>query len=272
MTIDELNEKCQKLKIRALTMCAPVAKGHLSSGFSSAEILTALYYEIMNIDRENPRWEGRDRMILSKNHASSMTYPIFADLGWIDDEELDRFHQDGALLETHAKMNIPGVDFAGGSLGIGFGVASGLAYAAKVTKKPWHTYVIVGDGECYEGSVWETAMFAAHNRLSNLTVFIDRNGLSITDYNEKMLSQEPLDEKWRSFGWLVYRIDGHDISEIISTVKKSRAQNPDKRPVCIICDTVKGHGISFVENKLGWHGRAPQGAEAEAALREMGAM
>ena len=270
MNLDEMNEKCRELKLKTLQMCVKAGYGHVTSAFSCSEILVALYYNLMNIDRNNPQWENRDRFVMSKNHASIMLYPIFEDFGWVSMNDLNNFGQDDSLLGGHSKMSITGVDFAGGALGIGLGVSCGMAYGAKCDGKSWKTYCVIGDGECYEGSIWESAMFAGHNKLSNLIIFLDRNRMCITDFNEKLVAQEPLADKWRSFGWYVDRIDGHDISKIIAAVKKSFTENVDNKPVCIICDTIKGHGIDFMENALFMHGWAPKGEKAERALKQLG--
>jgi len=270
MTIDEMNDKCRKLKHRMLQMCINAGHGHVTSAFSCTEILVALYYNLMNIDRQNPKWDERDRFIMSKNHASIMLYPIFADFGWITDDDLNSYGKNDSLFSSHSKMEIPGIDFAGGALGIGLGVACGLAYAAKADKKSWKNYCVIGDGEIYEGAIWESAMFAGHNKLSNLIVFLDRNRLCITDFNEKLLTQEPLDDKWRSFGWYVDRINGHDLAAIIDSVHKAETNNPDEKPVMIICDTIKGHGVDFMENALYMHGFTPKGEKAERALKQLG--
>ncbi|MBR6013818.1 MAG: transketolase [Selenomonadaceae bacterium] len=270
MNLDEMNEKCRQLKLKTLQMCVKAGYGHVTSAFSCSEILVALYYNLMNIDKNNPSWEERDRFVMSKNHASIMLYPVFEDLGWINQNDLNDFGQDDSLLGGHSKMSIVGVDFAGGSLGIGLGVACGMAYGNKADGKSLKTYCIIGDGECYEGSIWESAMFAGHNKLSNLVVFLDRNRLCMTAVNENILSQESLFDKWRAFGWYVDRIDGHDIAKIISAVKKSFSENVEGKPVCIICDTIKGHGVDFMEDQVFMHGWVPKGEKAEIALKQLG--
>ena len=270
MDFDGLNEKSRQLKLRMLQMCVKAGFGHVTSALSCAEILVALYYSRMNIDRSNPAWEDRDRFFMSKNHASVMLYPIFADFGWITERDLEEFGSDDSLLGCHSKFGIPGVDFAGGALGIGLGAACGAAYAAKCDGKSWKAYCIIGDGECYEGAIWESAMFAAHNKLGNLIVFLDRNRMCVTDFNEKLVTQEPFEDKWRAFGWYVDRIDGHDISKIISTVEKADDENVDGKPIMIICDTIKGHSVNFMENAMYMHGAAPKGDKAKRALQQLG--
>ena len=270
MNLDELNEKSRQLRLRMLKMCVKAGFGHVTSALSCADILVALYYDRMNLDKNNPAWDGRDRFFLSKNHASIMLYPIFADFGWITEDDLEKFGDDDSLLGCHSKFGIAGVDFAGGALGIGLGAACGFAYAAKCDGKSLKTYCVIGDGECYEGSIWESAMFAAHNKLSNLIVFLDRNRMCITDFNENLVAQEPFADKWRAFGWYVDRIDGHDISKIIAAVEKAGAENPEGKPVMIICDTVKGHSVDFMENAMFMHGWAPKGEKAERAIAQLG--
>lgn len=270
MNLDEMNEKCRKLKLRMLQMCIKAGIGHVTSAFSCTEILVALYYDLMNIDRNKPSWEDRDRFVLSKNHASIMLYPIFAEFGWITEEDMENYRADNSVLGVHISLRMQGTDFCGGALGIGLGAACGMAYAAKCDNKSWKTYCIIGDGECYEGSIWESAMFAGHNKLSNLVVFLDRNRLCVTDFNEKLVRQEPFDDKWRSFGWYVDRIDGHDLAAIIDSVHKADDENPEGKPIMIICDTIKGHGIDFMENALYWHGFIPKGEKAQRALAQLG--
>jgi Transketolase, N-terminal subunit len=267
--IEYLKMKCNQTKKKCLEMCINAGTGHVTSAFSSAEIVTALYYHIMNYRVNDPNWQGRDRFVMSKNHGSVITYPILADLGFIEKEELNTFLQDDSRLGSHSKRNIAGVEFSGGSLGIGLGVACGMAYSAKACKEQWITYAIVGDGECYEGSIWESAMFAGHNQLNNLVVFLDRNCMCVTDYTENMLSLEPMGDKWRAFNWDVKRINGHDIEAIIESVKDVEARRRTK-PLCVICDTVKGNGIDFMSNKLFMHGVAPKGDYAKSAMEQLG--
>jgi len=270
LSIQELQKKVKQVKRQALEMCLNVKMGHLTSGYSCAEIVTVLYYCIMNIDCKNPNWEKRDRFIMSKNHGSLIVYPILADLGFFEQDRLMTFDCDGSNLGGHSKLEIPGVDFAGGALGIGLGVAAGLAYGARLKGEDYYTYVILGDGECYEGSVWEGAMFAGHHRLEHLVAIVDKNHMSASDDTKVLLSQEPLADKWRSFGWNVIEVDGHDIKElrdVFSSVKQNKVQ----KPTCIIADTVKGKGIEFLRCK-GFHGTLPFGegqiTNAYASLEE----
>ena len=183
----ELKEKVKEIKLKCLDMCVNAGLGHVTTAFSCAELVTVLYYNFLHYDVSNPQNEDRDRFIMSKNHGSVITYPILADLGFIDSSLLMTFMKDGSHIGGHSKICVPGVDFSGGSLGIGLGVASGLAYGAKLAQKNYKTYVLVGDGECYEGSIWEAAMFASNYELDNLIMMLDRNRLACTDFTENMI-------------------------------------------------------------------------------------
>lgn len=264
--IKELERKVQEIKYKCLELCIKAGQGHVTSAFSAAEIVTTLYYSIMNYRVENPKWDDRDRFIMSKNHGSVITYPILQDIGFIDKDTEIVLMADGSLFGAHSKDSVPGVEFSGGSLGIGLGVACGMAYAGKMKKSHSKYYTIVGDGECYEGSIWESLMFAGHNNLNNLVVFVDRNQMTVTDYTEHMLKLEPLRDKISAFGFETWEIDGHNVKEIIEAVKKTGKTN---KPSCIICNTVKGNGISCMSNKMFKHGVAPSGEEAEKALEEI---
>lgn len=270
--IKYLRKKTYRAKRKVLEMVCRTGMGHLSSAFSCAEILTVLYYEVMRIDVDAPDSALRDRLIISKNHASVMQYPILADLGFFQEEELETFLSpvtgQAHYFGSHAKLSIPGVDFAGGSLGIGLGAAAGIAYAAKFDRHPNLTFCLLGDGECAEGSVWEAAMFSAHYQLDNLIVIVDRNRLAITDFTETMLALEPLEDKWKAFGWETRRCNGHDIGELRSCFQDVREREVGK-PLCVIADTVKGKGIDFIEDRLNWHGAAPKGMDIAKAYASL---
>lgn len=263
----DLSKKVLKVKKKCLDMCIAAGAGHVTSAFSCVEIVATLYYEVMNINPQKPFWEDRDRFVMSKNHASVITYPVLEDLGFLSKGSCDTFLQDGSPIGIHTKQTVPGVDFCGGALGIGIGVACGLAYAAKLDKKSWLTFCLVGDGECYEGSVWEAAMFASAKDLNNLVVFVDRNQLCITDFTEKMLPLESLPRKWDAFGWEVREINGHDTKQIKNALGDVRQRT--EKPLCIIANTIKGNGVSFMENQPLWHGRAPIKENAQEAQREV---
>lgn len=269
-----LREKTCRAKERVLDMVCRAGMGHLSSAFSCAEILSVLYYRIMCVNPDTPDLAERDRLVISKNHASVMQYPILADLGFFPENELEAFlspvlgqaHQFG----SHAKNSLPGVDFSGGSLGIGLGVAAGIACAAQYDQKSFLTFCLLGDGECDEGSVWEAAMFAAHYRLGNLIAIVDRNRLAITGFTETMMALEPLADKWRAFGWEVRSCNGHDIGELLACLQDVH-NRVNEKPLCVIANTVKGKGVEFIEDQLNWHGAAPKGediARAKASLEK----
>jgi len=266
MNVFELEQKTQQIKLQCLKMCIGAGQGHVTSAFSCAEIMVALYYDIMRYDVKNPKWSERDRFVMSKNHASVILYPILQDVGFVEKDKEICFMENGSKYGGHSKAGVPGVEFSGGSLGIGLGVACGMAYDAKMKKASHRVFAVVGDGECYEGSIWESIMFAAHNELSNLVMFIDRNQMAITDYTENMLKLDSMKEKLLAFHWDVEEIDGHDIQQIISAVNAERASN---KPRCIICNTIKGNGISSMSNKMFKHGVAPRGQEAKLAIAEI---
>lgn len=266
MEIRDLKNKVSKIKYECLKLCIDAGQGHVTSAFSCAEIVVALYYEIMKYDTANRNYDDRDRFIMSKNHGSVITYPILRDLGFIDkDKEID-FLKNGSFFGGHSKSILNGVEFSGGSLGIGLGVGCGMAYHLKLKKSESRVFVLLGDGECYEGSIWESLMFAGSNELENLVIIIDRNKMAITDFTENMLRLEPLRSKLESFNLDVEVVDGHNLEELIRVLRK----RAEKRPRCIICDTIKGNGISSMSGKMFKHGIAPAGEEALVALREVG--
>ena len=209
--IKELEMKVQEIKYKCLELCVKAGQGHVTSAFSAAEIVVSLYYSIMNYKVEDPNWDERDRFIMSKNHGSVITYPILQDVGFIDKDNEIVLMGDGSVFGAHSKDSVPGVEFSGGSLGIGLGVACGMAYAGKMKKSQSRYFTIVGDGECYEGSIWESLMFAGHNQLNNLVMFVDRNQMTVTDYTEHMLKLEPLRDKISAFGFETREIDGHNV-------------------------------------------------------------
>jgi transketolase len=266
--IQFIQRKIWESKLKVLEMGINAGMGHITSAYSCAEILATLYYKVMRHNPKKPKWSERDRFIMSKNHGSLMIYPILADLGYFSENELMSFMQDGTRLGGHSKLILEGVDFAGGSLGIGLGIGAGMAYAAKMDNKDWLTFVLIGDGECYEGSIWEAAMFAAHNQLDNLIVIIDRNKLCCTDFTENILRLEPLEDKWRAFDWDTKEIYGHDIEQLINCF--DNIQNTKrKKPFVIIANTVKGNGIDFMSNVPLFHGVAPKGDDAIRALAQI---
>jgi len=265
----ELENKAKWVRRQTLEMCLCGGGGHLASSFSCADILVALYYGgILRFDPANPGWDERDRFIIGKGHGATALYPILADLGFFSGDELSKFCSRDCMLGVHPDHNIPGIEVVTGSLGHGLGIATGLALAAKMDQKDYMTIALLGDGECYEGAVWEAAMFAGHHQLGNLAGIVDRNGLSVTDFTERSLKLNPLEDKWTAFGWDTVTIDGHSFEEILTALSNFRSRTSNK-PLIIIANTVKGRGVSFMENSPLWHILLPTGEQIEIARREL---
>ena len=264
----ELIKKAKYVRKQTLEMCVQ-GGGHLASSLSCADILVALYYgRILRFNPANPNWEDRDRFIISKGHGAIALYPILANLGFFPDDELSRFCQGIGMLGAHPDTNIPGIEVITGSLGHGLGIATGLALAAKIDGKKYRMVALLGDGECYEGSIWEAAMFAGHHELNNLIGIIDRNGLTVTGFTENSLRLNPMDDKWKSFGWEVCTINGHSFHEILTAFKDYRSRSINK-PLMIIANTTKAKGISFMENDPMAHTFIPSGEQLEKARAEL---
>ena len=269
MKISELRKKSIWVRRQVLEMAVSAGAGHIAPSFSCIDILVALYYGgILRVDSKNPHWPGRDRFILSKGQVAVALYAILADLGFFSKKELMSFTCNGSRLGGHTENTIPGVEAFTGSLGHGLSIGAGIALAGKLNRKKYLTVVLLGDGECHEGSIWEAAMFSAYHKLNRLVAIIDYNGLSATDYLKKYLDIEPLKKKWLAFGWEVRITDGHNIKKLLNTMEDLRRRKSDK-PLAIIAKTVKGKGISFMENKPIWHYRIPVGEELEKARREL---
>jgi len=269
-TIQELKKKANEIRKLVFDMCCKARTGHVTSAFSSVEILVALYYGgILRYDPKNPTWDCRDRFILSKGQASVLLYPILADVGYFPKEELDNFCKAEGKFGVHLQHSVPGAEITSGSLGMGFGIATGMAMAIKLNRELHMVYALLGDGECYEGSIWEAAMFASHNRLNNLLAIVDRNHLCVTNFTENMLELEPLEEKWRSFGWNAVTINGHSFGDILHTLSGVRSRKSSK-PLVVIADTVKGQGVSFMCDKPLWHGVPPtEKGDISSAKKEL---
>lgn len=249
-------------------MIAKAGSGHPGGSLSTTDILTALYFEVMRHDPKNPKWEDRDRFVLSKGHAAPALYAVLAECGYFPAEWLDRFSADGSPLQKHPDMHlVPGIEIPTGALGQGLSVAIGIALDGKLRKKPYRVFAVIGDGECDEGQIWEAAMAASHFKLDNLIVFLDHNGLQVDGSNSEIMNLEPIPSKWDAFGWATQRIDGHDMPDILSAVEK--ANSIRNKPSMIIAKTTKGKGVSFVENRVEWHARGFTSEEAEKALKEL---
>lgn len=241
--------------------------GHPGGSLSCADILTYLYFKEMNIDPENPKKPNRDRFVLSKGHAAPALYATLAERGFFSPDELFNLRHVGSFLQGHPDMNkVPGVDMSTGSLGQGISAAVGMALSAKHFGDNYRVYAVLGDGEIEEGQVWEAAMFASNKKLSNLIVFVDLNGLQIDGSIDEVNSARPVDKKFEAFGFETIEINGHDFDEIESALDKAKRSD---KPVAIIANTVKGKGVSFMENNVGWHGKAPNDEQYELAVKEL---
>jgi transketolase len=267
--VEKLEEKALWVRQQILRMACAAGAGHIAPSFSCTELLVALYQGgILKVDHKNPKWLQRDRFILSKGQAALALYAVLADMGFFPVEELYTFTMDGSRLGGHADNVLPGVEVHTGSLGHGLSIGCGLAFAAKMGRKQYLSIVLLGDGECHEGSVWESAMFAGHHRLNNLIAIVDHNGLSASDYLDNYLSLKPFDKKWNSFGWDVIKMNGHSIPKILKVFNRIRNRKKQK-PLVIIANTVKGKGVSIIENNPDWHYRVPYGKERETACKEL---
>ena len=256
-----------KARIGAIIGTFNAKSGHPGGSLSAADMFTYLYFKEMNVDPQNPAWADRDRFVLSKGHCCPSLYAVLALKGYFAWEELSVLRHVGAMLQGHPDMKgTPGIDMSSGSLGQGISAACGMALAAKLDKKDYRVYTVLGDGECEEGEVWEAAMFAGHKGLDNLTVIVDWNGLQIDGTTEEVGGVEPLDTKFESFGFDTTIIDGHSFDEIAKAMAEAKASD---KPFAIIMKTVKGKGVSFMENQVGWHGKAPNAEEYKIAIDEL---
>lgn len=264
----ELKKYAIKIRKHIIDEVFSAASGHPGGSLSCTDILTALYFSVMNVRPEQPRWEDRDRFVLSKGHCSPALYAVLAEKGFFPTEDLLTFRKIDSYLEGHPSMSyVSGVDMSTGSLGQGISAAVGMAMAAKLDNKDYRVYTILGDGELQEGQVWEASMAAAHYKLDNFTAFLDHNGLQIDGKITDVMSPEAVDKKFEAFGWKVIQVDGHDIEKIIAAVNE--AKQVKGKPTVVIAETVKGKGVSFMENQAGWHGTAPNKAQRDQAIEEL---
>ena len=264
----KLEEMTKKVRLGIIEAVYNNQSGHPGGSLSIADIMTVLYFNEMNIDNENPKWEDRDRLILSKGHCSPALYSALANRGYFPVEDLKTFRNINSYLQGHPDMkHIPGVDMTTGSLGQGLSAANGMAISAKLDNKNYRVYCILGDGEIEEGQIWEAAMASNKYKLDNLCVIVDNNNLQIDGTIEEVMNSNPIDEKFKSFGFQIIKIDGHDIEEIKKAFEVAR--NIKDKPTCIIAKTIKGKGVSFMENQVGWHGKAPNKEQYEEAKKEI---
>lgn len=261
--VSQLQKKAFQIRKNVLDMCVKAGTGHVTSSLSCIDLLVGLYYgNIMKYDPKDPLMPSRDRFILSKGQGSPALYAVLADAGFYDTKDLDDFAQEKGRFGLHLQSDVPGVEITSGALGHGFGVAAGIALGARMNRELYLVFALLGDGECYEGSIWETAMFASHNNLNNLVAVIDRNYLCVTDFTENLIALEPLADKWASFGWDVKRINGHSFEDILNALTYVRSRRTSK-PLVVIADTVKGEGIECISNIPLWHGMTPTGEKAD---------
>ena len=265
-----LKEKAAAVRLGALSGVHAAASGHPGGSLSIADIMTYLYFAEMKVDPANPKWEERDRLVLSKGHTAPALYAALAEKGYFPKEELLKLRQVDSFLQGHPDMKgTPGVDMTTGSLGLGISAACGMALAAKIDNKDYRTYAIIGDGESQEGQVWEACMFAAHYKLDNFCAIFDCNGLQIDGPVTEVMNPYPHDQKLEAFGFHVIRIDGHDFDQIEAAFNE--AKTVKGKPCAIVAKTVKGKGVSFMENKVNWHGSAPNDEQYAQAMAELNA-
>lgn len=267
-TIEDLKVKANNIRKSVIEEVYSAASGHPGGSLSAADILTVLYFNQMNIDPKDPKNENRDRFVLSKGHASPVLYATLAERGYFPKEELKSFRKLGSMLQGHPDMKgVPGVDMTTGSLGQGLSAANGMALASKLDSKGYRVYVLLGDGEIQEGQVWEAAMTSSHYNLDNICVIVDNNNLQIDGAVTDVMNVYPIDKKFESFGFEVFTVDGNNIDELISVFEK--AKTVKGKPTAIVARTIKGKGVSYMENQAGWHGKAPKEEEYLKAMEEL---
>ena len=273
LSLKEMTAMAKKLRRHVITMIGKAGSGHPGGSLSAVEIVTALYFKVLRHSPANPRWEDRDRFILSKGHAAPLLYAALAESGYLHVDELPSLRTMGSCLQGHCDVTTtPGVEMSSGSLGQGLSFGVGVAIAGRLDGRDYRVYVLLGDGECDEGQVWEAAMAAAHFKpnnaaLDNLVAIIDHNGLQIDGWNYEVMNLEPLAEKWKAFGWHTIEADGHDLSQLISAFNE--AKQVKGRPTVIIAHTTKGKAVSFMENNPDFHGKAPTADEMDRALEDL---
>ncbi|AGK53215.1 transketolase, thiamine diphosphate binding domain (N-terminal subunit) [Bacillus sp. 1NLA3E] len=269
ISVEELKQKAIELRKAALTMIHKAQSGHPGGSLSAADIVAALYFREMNVDPNNPKWEDRDRFVLSKGHVCPIQYSALALLGFVPYETIYTLREFGSPFQGHPDMKkCPGIDISTGSLGQGLSCAVGMALGGKRDSKDYRVFAILGDGECQEGQIWEAAQSAVKYQLDNLVVFVDDNGLQIDGTTDEIMPNQDLEKKFHAFGFETRRIDGHSMEEIVETLDYVREAKNGK-PKCIVCNTVKGKGVSFMENVVGWHGVAPNDEQFELAIAEV---
>lgn len=272
-TVLKLKDRAKFVRLETIRLIEIAKTGHYTSVFSAAELFSALYYDVMTIRPDEPKWPGRDRFLMGKGHAAVGQFPILADLGVFPKEWLDEYTRLGSPLGDHPDMRkVPGIDFSSGSIGHALSGGLGMCLAQRFTGEVYDVFVMLGDGEMQEGQVWEAAMSAAHHKAKHLIAIVDRNGFQLDGSVDDVIGVEPLDEKWRAFGWEVHVIDGHNIAEVTEVLRRVKADETRDKPVCIIAKTVKGKGVSYMETEPGWHLGYLDPEDAKRAIAEIEAM
>lgn len=265
--VKRLEEQAVQLREDVISMIHKAGAGHPGGSLSAVELVTALYFHVLNIDPKNPDWKDRDRFVLSKGHACPILYAALARRGFFDPEILGTLRRYGSILQGHPDMNkVPGLDMSAGSLGNGLSTGVGMAMSARLHKQDYMTYVLLGDGEIQEGMVWEAAMAANHHQLKNLIAIVDCNGVQINGWTNDVMTVEPIADKWRAFGWAVVECNGHNMKDLLTALHTAKTM---RRPTAILMRTVKGKGVSFMEDDSKWHGAAPTEEELLQAINEI---
>ena len=268
LSTTELTEMARRLRRHVITMTATAGSGHPGGSLSAADIITVLYFKVLHYKSENPQWSDRDRFILSKGHAAPILYAALAEAGYFSVSELATLRKLDSRLQGHADSKFtPGGEMSAGALGMGLSFAVGGGRAARLNSKTYRTYALLSDGECEEGQTWEAALSAAHFKLDNLAAIVDYNGIQLSGWTRDIMNLEPFSQKWQAFGWHTIDIDGHDLGQILSAFQA--AEEIRSRPTVIVAHTIKGKGVSFMENNVAFHGKAPTQQEAERALKEL---
>ena len=265
---EDLREAAKRMRRRIVSMIGKAGSGHPGGSLSAVEIVTVLFWRVMRHKPNDPKWPERDRFVLSKGHAAPVLYAALAECGYFPIAELDTLRKIDSSLQGHAdRTHTPGVEMSSGSLGQGLSFAVGTALAGRLDKKDYRVYALLSDGECDEGQVWEAAMAGGHYGLDNLTAIVDNNGIQLSGFNKDIMNVDPLCDKFKAFGWNTIEIDGHNIDEALGAIDKAKAFKG--KPTAIIAHTVKGKGVSFMENNVDFHGKAPNAEQLEAALKEL---
>jgi transketolase len=268
LSIKEMEEIAKRLRRHIITMTGKAGSGHPGGSLSAVEIVTTLYFRLLRHKPSDPQWSDRDRFILSKGHAAPLLYAALAECGYFPVDELSTLRQLDSRLQGHTDRTVtPGVEMSAGALGQGLSFAIGTALAGRLNSQNYRTYVLLGDGECDEGQIWEGAMSAAHFKVDNLTAIVDNNRQQIDGWNRDVMNLDPFNKKWQAFGWHVIEVDGHDFTQLIDAFNQAKLVTG--QPTVIIAHTIKGKGVSFMENNPNFHGKAPNAEEVEIALKEL---